>query len=286
MAGTKTAKKSTTPTKAKAPAKTAKAPAKTAKAAPKAPAKGKKHTQAFIFVKDFLQENAPQECLDEWTKMEAKYNKILKNQEKKNENKKNKDPNAPKKPPSAYMIFCQENRPRVLEEKKDINATDVMKELGQRWSKIKDNTKAVAPYQKKAEKAKQEYQKAMESYTPPPGCAQKKKTDKPKRAPTSYLIYCKEKRPEVVKNKPELKATEILKVLGEMWREVPEEEKEKYRALSQQAKDELEKTKTVATPAPKAKKAAPKKTKKVEKEPSIEEEDEVEEEEEEEEDEE
>lgn len=282
MAGTKTTKKST---KAAAPKKAAgkKAPTKAAGKKAAAPAqKGKKHTQAFIFVKDFLQENAPEDCLEEWTKMEAKYNKILKNQEKKNENKKNKDPNAPKKPLSAYMFFCQENRPKVLEENKDIKATDVMKELGERWSKIKDNTKAVTPYKKKAEKAKEEYQKAMDGYTPPPGFASKKKSDKPKRAPTSYLLFCKEKRPEVKKNNPELKATELLKVFGEMWRKVPESEKDKYRKMSQEAKEELEKAKETTT---KPKKAAGKKAKKPPvKEPS--EEEEVSEEEEEEEDEE
>merc|ERR1711920_357102 len=80
------------------------------------------------------------------------------------EGKKKKDPNAPKRPPSAYAVFLAENREAIL---KSLPAgaspiTDVAKKAGEQWGAL--STAAKKPYEAKAEKAKAEYQKAMEEY--------------------------------------------------------------------------------------------------------------------------
>merc|ERR1712079_284653 len=45
-----------------------------------------------------------------------------------------KDPNAPKKPLSAYFLFSQEERLKVKAENPDYSITEVAKELGKRWA--------------------------------------------------------------------------------------------------------------------------------------------------------
>jgi len=42
----------------------------------------------------------------------------------------------PKKNLSAYMIFVQEVRPKVIEQLPGIKTLDVMKEIGKRWANI------------------------------------------------------------------------------------------------------------------------------------------------------
>merc|ERR1712079_243669 len=47
-----------------------------------------------------------------------------------------KDPNAPKKPLSAYFLFSQEGRLKVKAENPDYSITEVAKELGKRWATL------------------------------------------------------------------------------------------------------------------------------------------------------
>ena len=48
--------------------------------------------------------------------------------------KKRKDPDAPKRPISAYMLFSKATRAQVKEDNPDIKARDVMRELGRLWT--------------------------------------------------------------------------------------------------------------------------------------------------------
>ena len=76
--------------------------------------------------------------------------------------KKEKDPNAPKRPLSTYMIFSAEMRAKVKEENPDFSITDVAKELGVRWKSIADDEKV--KYEELAKKDKERYEKEMEEY--------------------------------------------------------------------------------------------------------------------------
>merc|ERR1712173_561795 len=83
---------------------------------------------------------------------------------KEKEGKKKKDPNAPKRPQSAYSVFMSENREAIL---KSLPAgaspiTDVAKKAGEQWKAL--SAAAKKPFEKKAEKQKAEYLKAMEEY--------------------------------------------------------------------------------------------------------------------------
>ena len=52
-----------------------------------------------------------------------------------------KDPNAPKKPLSAYFLFSPEERLKVKNENPDFSITEVAKELGKRWANLDPNLK-------------------------------------------------------------------------------------------------------------------------------------------------
>eukprot|EP00695_Tsukubamonas_globosa_P003436 TRINITY_DN631_c0_g1_i4.p2 TRINITY_DN631_c0_g1~~TRINITY_DN631_c0_g1_i4.p2 ORF type:complete len:140 (-),score=64.84 TRINITY_DN631_c0_g1_i4:231-590(-) len=82
--------------------------------------------------------------------------------ETKKRTKATKDPNAPKKPLSAYMFFCADKRPEVKEEQPDLKPPQVLKALGEKWREISEEDKK--PYEKKAEEDKKRYAEALEEY--------------------------------------------------------------------------------------------------------------------------
>ena len=57
---------------------------------------------------------------------------------------------------------------------------------------------------------------------------------------TAFFRYSKDVRPQVVKENPNVRVTEIAKIIGAKWRALPPAEKEKY---FKQAKEELDRYK-------------------------------------------
>nr|ADX06860.1 high mobility group protein B1 [Sciaenops ocellatus] len=76
--------------------------------------------------------------------------------------KKYKDPNAPKRPPSAFFIFCSEFRPKVKGEAPGLTIGEVAKRLGEMWNGTASEDKQ--PFEKKAAKLKEKYEKEVAAY--------------------------------------------------------------------------------------------------------------------------
>ena len=78
------------------------------------------------------------------------------------EGKAKKDPNAPKRPLSSYMIFAGETRKSVLEETPGMSIGEVGKALGAKWKAFSAEEKL--PFEEKAKEAKAKYEEAMKEY--------------------------------------------------------------------------------------------------------------------------
>ncbi|XP_041925409.1 high mobility group protein B2b [Alosa sapidissima] len=76
--------------------------------------------------------------------------------------KKKKDPNAPKRPPSAFFIFCSDHRSNIKGENPSLTIGEIAKKLGELWSK--QSAKDRAPYDQKAAKLKEKYEKEIAAY--------------------------------------------------------------------------------------------------------------------------
>jgi uncharacterized short protein YbdD (DUF466 family) len=76
--------------------------------------------------------------------------------------RKKKDPNAPKRPLSAFFLFCHDERPGVKAIHPTYSVGDVAKELGERWNKVTPDVKA--KYEAKASVDKGRYDKEMNVY--------------------------------------------------------------------------------------------------------------------------
>ena len=151
-----------------------------------------------------------------------------------------KDANAPKRPLSAYIIYCQEQRDILKKKNPELKATELTSQLGKMWKSLSDDKKK--QYNVKHEKERERYQKEMKDYTPPEKEQEEKKSKRkskkdstrPKRAPSAYIIFCQDKRSEVKERNPSFGPKEITSKLGELWRELDVETKASYSRKSRE----------------------------------------------------
>jgi hypothetical protein len=78
-----------------------------------------------------------------------------------------KDPTAPKKPLSAYLLFTQDYREEVRKTRPEMTFQDVTKELGDKWNELSPEAKH--EYDVKAEVEQERYLKESSSYVPGDG---------------------------------------------------------------------------------------------------------------------
>merc|ERR1712126_746629 len=76
--------------------------------------------------------------------------------------KRKRDPNAPKRPLTAFMYFAREERPKVMKDNPNFSVPEIGKELGARWRKLGDAERA--KFDALAAKDKARYQAQMKKY--------------------------------------------------------------------------------------------------------------------------
>ncbi|ELV11007.1 High mobility group protein B3 [Tupaia chinensis] len=76
--------------------------------------------------------------------------------------KKKKDPNAPERPPSGFLLFCSEFHLKIKSTNPGISIGDVAKKLVEMWNNFSDSEKQ--PYITKAAKLKEKYKKDVANY--------------------------------------------------------------------------------------------------------------------------
>merc|ERR1712127_1304 len=73
-----------------------------------------------------------------------------------------KDPNAPKRPLSAFFLFCADERPAVKAIYPNYSVGEAAKELGERWNKV--SAEAKTKYEATAQQEKAGYDKDLAQY--------------------------------------------------------------------------------------------------------------------------
>ncbi|CAL8334616.1 unnamed protein product [Boreogadus saida] len=134
----------------------------------------KKHPEASVNFSEFSKK-----CSERWKTMSpkekgkfedrAKLDKVRYEKEmrtyippKGQKKKRFKDPNAPKRPPSAFFLFCADFRQKVKTDTPGLSIGDTAKKLGEMWNNSSPEDKQ--PYEKKASKLKEKYDKDMVAY--------------------------------------------------------------------------------------------------------------------------
>lgn len=172
----------------------------------------------------------------------------------KNSKKKVKDANKPKRATSAYFYFLAQCRKEAAKAgKAPTKIAEFTKEASEKWRSLTSEKKK--PFEAAAADDKKRYEQEMAAY--------KGKTvdpNKPKRPPTAYFLFLADFRIRMANKGIEHK--ELLKMAGEEWRALSNEDKKPYekRALEESKKYEsamtdYRKTGGGASGGPAAKKA-------------------------------
>jgi isopenicillin N synthase-like dioxygenase len=73
-----------------------------------------------------------------------------------------KDPNAPKRPATAYLLFCQEQREKMKQHYPNLNFSELTRELGYKWSEMPHEEKK--KYIEEAERQREKYLRDFDEY--------------------------------------------------------------------------------------------------------------------------
>lgn len=203
----------------------------------------KSWTKLSTMLSDVLSETLDNSSVDKimnsWNSKKGDVTKLINNTGR---TKRTKDPNAPKKWNTSYIIFCGEQRDKIKKSNPNMSATEITTKLGELWKALPEKDKK--KFEEASKKDKARYEKEMESYTPPPeseseekgkrGRGKKERTG-PKRPLTAYMYFCQDKRNEIKTANPEMTGTTITAHLGSLWKDLSDEKKAPYEEM--QAKD-------------------------------------------------
>lgn len=183
-----------------------------------------------------LKEGDVAKVMTAWSQRQSELNRILLNSSRV---KPKKDPNAPKKPVSSYICFCNELRDSVRQKNPAMSITYIAKELGKMWGLL--STKDKVKYENMAKKDKERYETAMTSYTPPEGMEtvqtkgrSKKERTGPKKPVNAYMYFGQVTR-EKLKNTVDPK--DMMSEIAKKWKELSPDQK---RPFEEQAKKDKE----------------------------------------------
>jgi hypothetical protein len=84
---------------------------------------------------------------------------------KKRRKRRRRDPNAPKRPQSAYLVFCGEQRPKLSANHPELKMVELAAKLGTLWRELEPEQRS--GYEAQAATDKQRYLLEMERYVPP-----------------------------------------------------------------------------------------------------------------------
>eukprot|EP00587_Corethron_hystrix_P005925 CAMPEP_0113306564 /NCGR_PEP_ID=MMETSP0010_2-20120614/5763_1 /TAXON_ID=216773 ORGANISM="Corethron hystrix, Strain 308" /NCGR_SAMPLE_ID=MMETSP0010_2 /ASSEMBLY_ACC=CAM_ASM_000155 /LENGTH=438 /DNA_ID=CAMNT_0000161253 /DNA_START=1122 /DNA_END=2438 /DNA_ORIENTATION=- /assembly_acc=CAM_ASM_000155 len=174
-----------------------------------------------------------------------------------NESKKGKrtkydrDVNAPKRNVPTFILYQNAMRDRFKSENPGMTFGQLSKYTSHMYKALTPDQKSF--WEQKALEDKKRYEIEMSQYIPPPGHDAKgnfleskvakkkrKKSTKdpaaPKRARGSYVFFTYDARPEIMRQNPGIKFTDLGHVMGQYWRALSPEEKRKYEDLASQDK--------------------------------------------------
>jgi len=175
----------------------------------------------------------------------------------------------PKRPLSSYFLFSNERRSVLQQKMPDKKLTELSKIISQEWKELDGDKKE--SYATRAKRAKEKWDKELASYKQTEEYEkfqqklefwkqqqkEQERSDKdgsptkkislprkpkdpnmPKRSASSYFLFGNSVRKQIKEENPDLKVTEIAKLIGERWGKLSEEEKKPFNEQAVKLKSE------------------------------------------------
>jgi len=146
---------------------------------------------------------------------------------KKKQLKKKEKEGFPKRGMPAFMCFSNEKRSLIKQQNPNMKFVDVAKLLGNMWKKLSSDEKQI--YFEISRKDHIRYNEEKQIY-------EKNKPPKIKRAKSPYIFFTLEKREDIKSENQDLSFGEITRKLAELWKNMDENQKQKYVEMSNEDK--------------------------------------------------
>lgn len=155
---------------------------------------------------------------------------------------------GPKKPLSAFMYFSQERRATVRLENPNIGFGEVAKKLGLIWQNMTDRAKMRYLALSEQDKVRYKDQMALERESQAKQAlvavhtertvapSKKKKKTGPKQPMSAFMYFCQRNRAAVKQQNPGLSFGEVARALGQLWKNMSENNKMEYVSLADEDK--------------------------------------------------
>lgn len=141
-----------------------------------------------------------------------------------------KNPDAPKRGKSAYILFSIERREIVKENLgPDAKVQEIMKQVALDWRQLPEEEKK--PWEEKSVQDKARYDQELANYSGPlkiPNKRPKRLAGAPKRGMSAFLMFSQVMRPQLRDEMPDKRNIEISKMLGEKWKELTDDDKKPW----------------------------------------------------------
>ncbi|KAF0550466.1 HMG-box [Gigaspora margarita] len=105
--------------------------------------------------------SSPQRVIDSEEELSSQ-EELLEDQRTGKRRRQNRDPNAPKRPRNAFLMYCQMQREQAKEENQNKGFQDVTRILSQRWKELPQEEKG--QYYDMYKQERQRYEKEMSTY--------------------------------------------------------------------------------------------------------------------------
>jgi len=163
-----------------------------------------------------------------------------------------RDSDKPKRPLTAYMLFCQDKRQEIKASNPNVSFGEIGKLLGRAWQQLTPDDRK--PYEENTKIAKTKYLEDMKEYKEkhPEGSdderprkrqkrgkGTRKKRDKnaPKKPCSAFFWFSKEQRPLIIAKNPTATFGEMGKLIGEAWRGLTDDDKKPYAVKAAEDKE-------------------------------------------------
>lgn len=174
--------------------------------------------------------------------------KIVPYPKKTSRTKSQRDPRAPKRNASAFIIFQSAMRDKFKTENPDLSFGELAQYTSKKFKALEEKERAL--WEDRAKQDKERYRREMESYVPNQGydhtgklisnktsgkkSSSAKDPNHPKRARGSFVFFTFDERPKILAENPDTTFTELGNIMGKRWRELDAEARKKYEDLAKE----------------------------------------------------
>ncbi|KAI3812790.1 hypothetical protein L1987_17502 [Smallanthus sonchifolius] len=184
----------------------------------------KREYEAMKLLEEEQKQKMAMELLEQYLQFKQEAEKDSDNKNKKKE----KDPLKPKRPESAYFLFMNERRAALIAENKSV--VEIAKITGEEWKNMTEKQKAQKT-ETIIKKTKEKKKKNKKIDDP----------NKPKRPASSFLLFSKETRKDLLKEKPGISNAQLTALISVKWKELSEEEKQRWNGEAAEAMEAYKK---------------------------------------------